>query len=613
MGRLTGARNGSLGCIFSRALVTLLLTLIPLSPGIVAAQYQGSVSQDDVQWYFDRDMPAPWPGRIVFMPKARYVKQMKSVGPDVCLPPNPDWTLVAENATHCWYEVPRQAGAGESAWTVPGGVAACRDQGGGSLFCEVRKLLGPLQMAIETWRIFRPPGGGSGGGTPALPGCGTFQGQVFCPGGTETIGAPPAGPPGDRPPGTSGPGGQPGGGGLPGRGPGGGGSNGDGGRRPPGGRPGGTPEGANPIADCVDAAEDARARLSQIAREIQPLWDRNVRATGSFFSTIARMAWDDLAGLAEAGVSTFDRYRRDPVATGRRDVHAGILGVQSKVGEYIADPMKLAELDPVPPIQAEINRFQALLKRDPGAAAGQAVYIGQSLIPGRLPSCPVLSGGVAATRRATAMKRAEQVAVGLKGGAQRSQQFGDAWGNRRKTGTWGTNGGRAENVAARGSAHNPQCGEFNCFAVSIAKTRSLATGRPYQARAIRPGEAADVPMPTREVEDILHQTYGQRGVRNPSLYTPQELQDHVRGLPSSMPVRRIEDILQRSGPGSQGLVFVDVPAANPTTPGELVGHVFNVHNDNGVIRFVDEQGATGAMDGRFWFLEARNIYFYEVR
>ncbi len=59
-------------------------------------------------------------------------------------------------------------------------------------------------------------------------------------------------------------------------------------------------------------------------------------------------------------------------------------------------------------------------------------------------------------------------------------------------------------------------------------------------------------------------------------------------------------------------MFVRVPAANPTFPGETVGHVFNAYNENGTVRFIDAGPAGGAMDARFWFNGALEVWFYEV-
>lgn len=122
------------------------------------------------------------PGSIDLMPKAGPV-------PYRCLPPDSTWKLVAESTSYCWYEAPREEEAGESAWQVPGGVASCRAQGTGSLYCEIRKSTGPLQMAVEVWHVFKPRVPGE-----VVPGCSRQQGLIFCPGGTQVLGGPQPGP-----------------------------------------------------------------------------------------------------------------------------------------------------------------------------------------------------------------------------------------------------------------------------------------------------------------------------------------------------------------------------------------------------------------------------------
>jgi hypothetical protein len=164
-----------------------LLLVMPPALG----QYQGGITiDDDTGWYFERGTPVPMPGKIVIAPKARYVKQMQSVGPDKCIPPNESWKLVAESQSQCWYEVPGQQGPGDSAWQTSDGIASCQDQGGGSFYCEIRKLLGPLQIAIDVWRVFkaRVPG-------QVVPGCTPQQDLLFCRGESRVIGSPGQSPP----------------------------------------------------------------------------------------------------------------------------------------------------------------------------------------------------------------------------------------------------------------------------------------------------------------------------------------------------------------------------------------------------------------------------------
>jgi hypothetical protein len=169
-------------------LLVACVALGAAAPGL--AQFQGMVSADDLTWFNERGEVVAMPGQIVDLPKARYVKQMRSVGPDQCIPPNPEWTLVAESESHCWYEIPQEPRDGESAWSTPDGVAACQDQGGGNLYCEVRKVIGPLQMAIDVWRIART----AFPGRPVPPGCVQQEDLIFCPGGSRSIGSPGPGP-----------------------------------------------------------------------------------------------------------------------------------------------------------------------------------------------------------------------------------------------------------------------------------------------------------------------------------------------------------------------------------------------------------------------------------
>ena len=167
--------------IVTRGAMAACLVLVAIPS---AAQYGGSVSVDDnTDWYTKRGEPADLPGRIVYMPKARYVKQMQEVGPDQCIPPNASWKLVAQNDTHCWYEVPQAKGPNDEAWKTGDGVASCHDQGGGTLYCEVRKIIDGVGLVIDVWRAVknRFPG------QPTMPGCTATGGVQLCPGKRQVL------------------------------------------------------------------------------------------------------------------------------------------------------------------------------------------------------------------------------------------------------------------------------------------------------------------------------------------------------------------------------------------------------------------------------------------
>jgi hypothetical protein len=377
--------------------------------------------------------------------------------------------------------------------------------------------------------------------------------------------------------------------------------------RPP--AQGSPPSSAAPdTSPCVPISDDTRRRLLELASQVEPWWQSNFAATGEFFGGLVQMAWDDLVSIAKFGYGAFDRYARaaDPGQTVARDIESGILGARSAAGQYLSSPQKLDQFDPVRLVRIEVERYQKLWNESHARGAARGAYNLLNLAP--LPGCGGVRAAINPVREARAVTRAEHVTTSLSGAGRRAAAFADGWGNQPQTGARGT---RPASVG--GNPHNPECGEYNCFAVSVAKARSFATGRRYSARAVRPGEAADVPIRSAEMHNILASTYGLRGVRQAGLYTSQELVEHALGMPSRMNMDRIATILTRSGPGAQGLVFVRVPAHQPTFPGETVGHVFNAVNENGAVRFIDAQPAGGEMDARMWFLPASETWFYEVR
>ena len=77
---------------------------------------------------------------------------------------------------------------------------------------------------------------------------------------------------------------------------------------------------------------------------------------------------------------------------------------------------------------------------------------------------------------------------------------------------------------------------------------------------------------------------------------------HLVGVsvPSAGP--RTEQALESAGDGSRDLVFVRLRAGT--------GHVFNTRHVQGKIEFWD---ARQRMDGRLWFPQARQVYFYRAK
>jgi hypothetical protein len=363
-----------------------------------------------------------------------------------------------------------------------------------------------------------------------------------------------------------------------------------------------SPSSPSPLTACVAISDGARQRLEQLAGQLQPWWQANLDATGEFFGGLAQLAWDDFLSIARLGLGAFDRYSgaADPGGQVIRDIEGGVLTAGNVVGGYLTSEDKMRTLDPLRLAQQEVDRYKELLRRNPGRGAAEILRA----IP--IPGCGSRRA-IDPAREAAALNRAEQLAGTLTGAGRRGSAFSDGWGNQPHTGARGT-----PPALVRGSPFNPECGEFNCFAVAIAKSRSLATNRPYSARAVRPGMGADVVIGSAEIQDFLGSAFKFRMVRNHTLYTTQELFDHALGMPVRMNQARIGSVLNQSGHGAQGLVFVRVPAHRPRFPGETVGHVFNAYNDNGVVRFVDEQSGSGGMDGAFWFLEATEVWFYEV-
>ena len=103
-------------------------------------------------------------------------------------------------------------------------------------------------------------------------------------------------------------------------------------------------------------------------------------------------------------------------------------------------------------------------------------------------------------------------------------------------------------------------GKMNCVNCAIATDATLA-GRPASALGGGPFRI-----------DVLEKTFGGRF-----------------GAPSS--IGSISEALSAAGPGARGIVF------GSRGSGE-VGHVFNVVNQNGVVRFLDGQtGRAASLEG----------------
>lgn len=366
---------------------------------------------------------------------------------------------------------------------------------------------------------------------------------------------------------------------------------------------------------CVMAAEDARRQLFEAAAQLESLWQRNLQSTGN----VSRYLWEsvvrDMQSLAATGLTVFDYLQRnsqDPVGAVQRDLQQGIL--KSDLGKFLADPVDAiahpapyAKYDPIKLIRGQVERFEGLMKVNPDHAVADAIKFGAGFVklPGGfngLPSCAPVRNAASAVRNQEAVQVARRIVQTKTATAYRAEQLTSDWGRVRKTGAFGTNG----RMVLQGTVFNPQCGRFNCFPVALAKARTLATGRQYSASAIRPSMTADVTVEAAEVEQVLSALTGLRDPRNVSLYTGQELLEHALGRPIAMTKDRIEDIIQRSGVGAQGLVFISYKDEKD----EIVGHVFNVFHERGIARFVDET-VFAANDATFWLQKAIGVFFYE--
>ena len=373
---------------------------------------------------------------------------------------------------------------------------------------------------------------------------------------------------------------------------------------------------------CVRASEESRQQLYELGIQLQNLLHHNLDAFSQMSSQMIKRVIDDFARLGAFAQTAFEYGRqnsKDPVGAVERDLNKGILDPNNDLGFFLEDPTRLvthsaraSKYDPLKVVRTQLDRYKQGLKNNPGRAAGDILYDGSNLVPlRRLPkvisSCPTLKGTtstiVRTTKEVEAVDRATQISQNLTLFIRRAERFFKGWGDVPKTGGWGNIG-----KAVKGTAYNPECGKFNCFAVALAKARSRATGRPFQAPAIRPTMTKDVKISNIEVEDVLRPIAQGRPMRNPKLYTKQEILDYVVGRPSPMTRERIKEIIRFSPDDVQGLVFVRYP--DKENPGELLGHVFNVHKENGVAKFVDETVSNG-QDASFYFDIAKEVFFYE--
>ena len=357
------------------------------------------------------------------------------------------------------------------------------------------------------------------------------------------------------------------------------------------------------------ADDDTRAQLFQLGVKLDDFWKKNMAATERTGETLYLHASNDWKWISRTSLSAAEHlagYAMDSGAL-ERDLNRGLLDAKSTLGTYLDEPERLDPLQGYIRMKEELDRFEALLKRDPGKAAGDVIY---KFAP--MPGCAKVRQVEDVARDMQALKKAERITDNLMDSGRQAQSFDNGFGKLRHTGEYGTG---AAKIGP--SIHNPECGGYNCFAVAVAKSRTISTGRIYHARAIRPGVGVDKPIEGWEMRSILSKTYALRGVTDPSLYSPSELIYRLMGSPVAMDKKRIEDIIiangKKIGEKSQGLVFVTQPAAKPKFPGEIIGHVFNGHYEADVAKFVDEMAEGGPADATFWFHGALEVQFYEVR
>lgn len=571
-------------------------------PGL-PPELQGHIfNNQDLAWFNGPRTPIPPPNHTVIAPKARIVKQMQSLGPDQCIPPNPSWSLLEEYKIQCLYEVPDSSKEGAEAWKFDNGAASCSPQGGNQLHCVVRKLEKGVQLAativeevwIATKRQFTPPNFVQGKDGWAL-----FR--------TKTTKNPrrhpldkwlfPSAQASETQKSTSRTSSQ---------------SNRDHRNQPQ--------ENEQP---CIMASDQSRQELFNQATQLEDLLNRNLDTTVKTGQQLLQRVIDDFKHLAAFGLSIWEYGRRnseDPAGAVQRDLrhlNKGILDPNNDLGYFLNDPKQLildrarvSKYDPWAALMNQVNRYNGRLKVNPGHAAADTLYDGSNFISLKglfkgIPSCPAIKSSVAVTRttqEVAAVTKATNITENLTQFVHRAKQFvqGPAVGTKRG---WGTSGS-----GTPGTRFNPECGEYNCFAVALAKARSYATGRRFYAKAIRPLMTSDTGVTKEEIEEVLSTIARRSSVRNPKLYTKQELIDYALGQPSPMTRQRIEEIIRFSPGQAQGLVFVRY--RNLKNPEIIDQHIINVHKEQGFAKFVEEQ-VTDERDAGFYLDRAVEIFFYE--
>jgi hypothetical protein len=96
--------------------------------------------------------------------------------------------------------------------------------------------------------------------------------------------------------------------------------------------------------------------------------------------------------------------------------------------------------------------------------------------------------------------------------------------------------------------------------------------------------------------------------RRAGSYTPEQLDLIWNGRPISVEgPEEIARILQREGPGSQGLVIVERTRPINVPEGGVFGHVLNAQNGNGLVDFVDRTHMLGNVS------EIQNWFFFPIQ
>ncbi len=232
-----------------------------------------------------------------------------------------------------------------------------------------------------------------------------------------------------------------------------------------------------------------------------------------------------------------------------------------------------------------------------------ARFLGENL-PNVLPGPGEMLGGTKALRN---IAQVEKAAGSLKQIASAERKFGKFY------------EGIIHNNQMFGSSTGPKCFAKNaCFPTALAEADLFRTGGPLgngqrvRIRGVYDAGTTDLQHTRAEIVQRL-QSYGENyQPRHPASFTPEELREIQTGNPVEVTSpEAIQNILQREGDGSQGLVFVKYRDGR-VAAGELSGHVFNAQNVRGAIEWIDHTLQPGA-DPLFTRNLVETWYFFPIQ